>query len=160
MRAASLTLWTTAILTLCAACGGGEPRVRTRVNVSGDYVLVARDGNRLPHTLRVLDGNGRPCTTTLVRLVLTLHPDGSWVQEGGGNSQCPGEAAPRQDPINEAGEYHLRGPRGDTILLRDTIHPLPEMNGVFRGDELHTVMVFPPPQDTARFRYVRQPTRD
>ena len=154
------SLTAAALLAAVLGCGGGEPRVRTRGSVAGEYVLVERDGKPLPHPLRVLDGTGRPCTTVLVRLVLALHDDGSWVQEGEGRSHCPGEPSPRRDPIEDAGAYDLLGPAGDSVVLRDTLRPNPEEKGVFVRDELRTVMPQPPPHDTLRFRYVRQPRRE
>jgi hypothetical protein len=37
------------------ACRDAAPRVRTPSNVAGEYVLVERDGKRLPHTLHLSD---------------------------------------------------------------------------------------------------------
>lgn len=142
-----------------AGCGGGEPRVRTNGTVAGEYVLVERQGQPLPHTMHVPDGNGRPCTLTLVRLVLTLHADGAWREVGDGSSQCQGDTAPRRDVLDYAGEYHLRGPAGDTVVLRDTLYGEAEQTGVFVRDELRLVIP-QPPRDTLRYRYVRQPAGD
>jgi hypothetical protein len=160
VRTSARFLMTAVVLGAVLGCGGGEPRVRTRGSVAGEYVMVEREGKPLPHTMRVPAGDGRPCTVTLVRLVLALHDDGSWVQEGEGSSHCAGEASPRRDPIFDAGEYSLLGPRGDTLVLRDTLHLNPEEKGVFVRDGLRTVMPQPPPYNTLRFRYVRQPRRD
>lgn len=143
-----------------AACGSGEPRVRTNGSVAGEYVLAERQGERLPHTMVVRDGHGRSCDVTVIRSVLTLHADGTWLEQGEGTSRCPGESAPRRYAINDAGNYHLRGPAGDTVVLAETADGQPEQTATLVRDELRIVTPRPPPAEPLRFRYVRQRSRE
>jgi hypothetical protein len=85
-----------AVVGACAlmACGDAAPRVRTPSNVAGEYVLMERDGKRLPHTLHLSDPR-ETCDITLIRDVLVLRPDGEYTGESEGYSQCNG--APRPD---------------------------------------------------------------
>jgi hypothetical protein len=146
-----------AILLGSAACRGP---VRTFATVAGEYVLVERDGQPLPHTIRE-EIDGQSCTSTVVRLVMTLHEDGTWQQESEEREQCPG-APPRTlhtPPVSYT--YHLRGPLGDTLMLgTDEVEGYPAPKGVFDGDEIRLVMAHPYHSDTTYFRYVRQQRRD
>jgi hypothetical protein len=139
--------------------------VRTNGTVAGEYVLLERNGKRLPHTLAVPSG-GQRCTTTLIRLVMTLRADGTWSEDGQGHNDCPiktpeGAEIPDTSRIfHSAGRYELRGLRGDSLVMIDTMMPhLPPQTGVFVRDELRMILPLAPPDDTLHFRYVRQRTR-
>jgi hypothetical protein len=153
-----------ALLVLCAGCGGAEPR--TNGTVAGEYVLVERDGERLPHTMTV-PFQGRQCSTTLIRLVMTLRADGTWFEDGQGRNDCPmitaegAEIPDTSDIFHSAGSYELRGLRGDSLVMIDSIVPdTPPQTGVFVRDELRMILPLAPPLDTVHFRYVRQRARE
>ena len=146
------------VLCACAGCGReSPPRVLTAESVAGEYVMLERQGRPLPHTVR-FSRAGRACELTLVRSVLTLDAGGEWREESEGRLSCEGEKPGASEIFRTAGRYDLRGSRGDTLVLADTLHPVNEpQQGVFRGDELRLeaigrevgVPVF-------RYRYVRR----
>ena len=144
---------------LCAvvACQDSTPRVRTSSNVAGEYVLVERDGKRLPHTMRVSDPR-ETCDITLIRDVLVLRPDGEYTGESEGYSQCNGRPRPDTPVMHDyRGTFSLRGPRGDTIMLAELADTVVKQRGVLRGDELRVdAEVLSTPRRRMRFRYVRQ----
>jgi hypothetical protein len=152
------TLSVAGVLCWCAGCGKeSPPRVLTAGTVAGEYVMVERQGSPLPHTMR-FSREGRTCELTLIRDVLTLGAGGEWREESEGRISCEGETPRVPEVFRTAGRYDLRGPRGDTLVLTDTVHPANErQQGVFRGDELRLKatgeeMAAP----VLRFRYVRQ----
>ncbi len=153
------TIRLAAAASVCAvvACQNSVPRVRTQSNVAGEYVLVERDGQRLPHTMRVSDPR-ETCDITLIRDVLVLRPDGEYTGESEGYSQCNGP--PRPDTsvmLDYGGTFSLRGPRGDTIVLAERGDTEIKQRGVLRGDELRIdAEVLTRPRRRMRFRYVRQ----
>ncbi len=145
--------------TLLGSAGCRGP-VRTFESVAGEYVAVERDHQPLPHTIQ-LQIDGRNCTSTLIRLVMTLHEDGTWQEESEEREQCPGAPPRTLQPDSSRDAYHLRGPRGDTLMLgTDDVEGYPAPWGVFDGDELRLVMAQPRHGDTTYFRYVRQGRRD
>lgn len=140
--------------------------MHTPGTVAGEYVLVERDGERLPHTMTV-PFQGETCTITLIRLVMTLRTDGVWYEDGQGRTGCSvvaGDGAQIPDTahaIHSAGRYELRGPRGDTLVMHDTTVPdMPPQSGTIVRNELRMILPLAPPRDTMRFRYVRQRSRD
>lgn len=153
------------VLGTAAVCGvvlgcDAAPRVRTFATVAGDYVVVERDGQPLPHTIPS-DMHGRACTSTLVRMVMTLRDDGTWLEDVDSRVTCPGQPT-RPAPMKPAdpSPYTLRGPRGDTLDLYPQGSADLSLQGAFDGDELRLVMIYNPRADTTRFRYVPQPRRD
>lgn len=149
-----------AVLSAALGCEGA-PRVRTFATVAGDYVVVERDGMPLPHTMPS-EVEGRACTSTLIRMVMTLRDDGTWFEDVDSRVKCPGEPS-RAEALGSDGDparYTLRGARGDTLDLLPVNDPDYYLKGVFDGDELRLVMIYGPRADTTRFRYVRQPRRD
>jgi hypothetical protein len=139
------------------ACQDSAPRVRTRSNVAGEYVLVERDGKRLPHTMHLSDPR-ETCDITLIRDVLVLRPDGEYTGESEGYSQCNDRPRPDTSVMHHyRGTFSLRGPRGDTIVLAELADTELKQRGVLRGDELRVdAEVLASPRRRMRFRYVRQ----
>lgn len=149
-----------AAATLLGSAGCREP-VRTLHSVAGEYVVVERDGQPLPHTLP-LEVDGQRCASTLIRLVMTLREDGTWNDEVEERRQCPG-APPRTllHRVPDSDTFQLRGPRGDTLMLgTHEVEGYPRAWGVFKGDELRLVLTHPYHRDTTYYRYVRQRRRD
>jgi hypothetical protein len=150
-----------AVLSAMLGCDRA-PRVRTFATVAGDYVVVERNGQPLPHTLP-WEVEGRACTSTLIRMVMTLRDDGTWLEDVDSRVKCPGEPS-RPEPMErgDPAPYTLRGPRGDTLDLLPPAIGISDyyLAGVLDGDELHLVMIDRPRADTIRMRYVRQPRRD
>jgi hypothetical protein len=148
-----------AVAGTCAliACQDAAPRVRTLSNVAGEYVMVERDGKRLPHTMHVPDPPN-PCDFTLIRDVLVLRPDGEYTGESESYSNCTGQPQPDTSVMDHyRGTFSLRGPRGDTIVLAELATTEIKQRGVLRGDELRVEYeVLTAPRRTVRFRYVRQ----
>ncbi|WP_420128662.1 hypothetical protein [Longimicrobium sp.] len=161
----SSTLTTAALLLFCTSCGGAEPRVRTHGTVAGEYVLVERDGEPLPHTISTVSGGYR-CTATLIRLVMTLRADGTWFEDGQNRRGCTPVMVERMETedtsriFHGTGRYELRGPRGDTLVMTDSALPHQPQTGVFTGDELRMILPLAPPLDTVRYLYVRQRSPD
>jgi hypothetical protein len=149
-----------AAASVCAvvACQDSVPRVRTQSNVAGEYVLVERDGQRLPHTMRV-DSQKESCEMTLIRTVVVLRQDGTYGGESEGYSRCGGRARPDSTTVERfSGRFQLHGTRGDTIAFNEA-PPIPGVTerGVFNGDELAVTMdVRTGERRTIRLRYVRQ----
>jgi hypothetical protein len=147
-----------AIVSVCCACGVGPgPRVHTRGTVAGEYVMVERNGGRLPHVMRA--GNQtRTCQTELVRAVLTLRADGSAAEEVEARVWC--NEQPRPDTTFTAtstGSFTLRGVRGDSITAVMTqTDPAEVMKGVITGDELRMHDETAPGTPVRSYRYVRQ----
>ncbi|HEX8316900.1 hypothetical protein [Longimicrobium sp.] len=149
-----------AAASLCAltACQGSAPRVRTPSNVAGEYVLVERDGKRLPHTMR-LSEPGKRCDMTLIRDVLVLRPDGEFEGEFESYVRCEGQPRPDStDARSYNGTFRLHGAHGDTVVLVERgLESRARQRGVLKGDELRVEFeVLTEPRRTMRFRYVRQ----
>ncbi|CAA9325259.1 MAG: hypothetical protein AVDCRST_MAG89-1858 [uncultured Gemmatimonadetes bacterium] len=162
IRTGALKIPIAAVAGTCAllACQENTPRVRTESNVAGEYVLTERDGQRLPHTMRVASQK-ESCEMTLIRTVIVLRQDGSYGGESEGYSRCGGQARPDSTTVERfSGRFQLRGARGDTIALNED-PPIPGVTdrGVFDGDELAVTMeVRTGERRTIRLRYVRQDT--
>jgi hypothetical protein len=141
---------------LCACGDAARPGVRTAANVAGEYVLTHRDGKPLPHTMR-FTRDGRACTSILVREVLTLRADGTWVDEYESRGSCGDTPPPDTTSIvYTAGRFELRGLRGDSITLTDTVQVGESQTGVVAGDEVRTEFHAARGRSIMRFRYVRQ----
>jgi len=143
------------VATLAVACVGCGGHARTPADVAGEYVMVERNGHRLPDVMPALSG-GRSCSAELVRDVLTLRADGWAVERIEGRTWCEGEPRPDALHVERApGFFKLLGARGDSITITlSHIAPPEVMRGEVRGDELrvHDVATTPEPS----FRYVRR----
>jgi hypothetical protein len=139
----------------CFACGRSPRRVGTTARVAGEYVVVERDGGRLPHRMPSVDGR---CQTELVRDVLTLRADGSADEAVEARVWCGGEPRPDTTSVASAsGRFVVRGARGDSITVTtNATEPPGVMKGAIVGDELRMRYVRPPGLPTLTFRYVRQ----
>lgn len=141
---------------LCAGCGGGS-RARTPAQVAGDYVMVERNGHRLPDVMPVVSG-GRACSAELVRDVLTLRADG-WVEERiEGRTWCEGKPRPDTLHVERApGFFKLLGARGDSISITVShIAPPEVMKGRIDDGEVRVSDVATAGTRVMRYRYVRR----
>lgn len=139
----------------------GLPVLR-REAVGGTGWVQAGAGDRADrHATIPADKHGRACTSTLVRMVMTLRDDGTWLEHVDARVTCPGQPT-RPAPMKPAdpSPYTLRGPRGDTLDLYPQGSADLSLQGALDGDELRLVMIYNPRADTTRFRYVRQPRPD
>jgi hypothetical protein len=139
------------------ACEDAAPRVRTPSNVAGEYVLAERNGQRLPHVLRVSDPR-ETCDVRLIREVLVLQADGEYEGEYEGSTRCDGQVRPESTYVDRYyGTFRLHGARGDTIVLVERGDSGVRQRGVLKGDEMRVnYEVLMEPRRTVRLRYVRQ----
>jgi hypothetical protein len=156
----SLKVRIAAAVSLCAvsACRDGGPRVRTPSNVAGEYVLLERDGQRLPHTMRLSEPRDT-CDMTLIRDVLVLRADGEYSGEFEARVRCDGQPRPDSTRVDRySGTFGLHGPRGDTIVLAERgLEDRARQRGVLKGEEMRVEFkILTEPGRTMRFRYVRQ----
>lgn len=151
-----------ALACVAMACRGSEPRVHTAATVAGDWVMVERDGKRLPSTeRRTWPGSLGTCTSTLIRSVLSLRADGSWSEETEARAWCDGVPAPDTSMVeHNAGRFQLRGLHGDTInLFPQGADSTSRQKGVIAGDELRLEFTLLKP-DTVTIRYRYERVRD
>lgn len=146
------------LLSAAVACRGSEPRVQTAATLAGDWVLVEREGQRLPATShRTLPGIGT-CTSVLIRSVVSLRADGTWTEEVEARTWCDGSPEPDTSALERSsGRFELRGTRGDTInLFTADENPANHQKGVISGDELQLEYALPARNTTTiRYRYER-----
>jgi hypothetical protein len=143
------------ILAAIAGACTPQPRVRTLTTVAGEYVMVERNGGRLPHVMPSVDGR---CQTELIRSVLLLRADGTAREDLEARVWCDGQ--PRPDTTFAAGitgTFTVRGARGDSLTVTLDQNDLPEvMKGAIDRNELRMQDVNEPGQPPRTYRYVRQ----
>ena len=119
--------------------------------------MTEREGKAVPNTISWTTPRGR-CTSTVIRNVLTLQADGSFVGDHEVRSWC-GDSPPSDSTRlgRDIGRYELRGAAGDTIILHALdIIPGVSWRGVINDDEMDLTVEVLSPHRTVKSHYIRQ----